>query len=150
MNEGAPTVKAGTYRNPETGSPRRGRLTGRWLPLSAGTTEGGREGGLAWTRRISPLHQGLFRMIGGEGLACHTGVAAFASASSSVLRPLTLTRCSRRMRRSSTAEAGSSCTLCPDGTIFSLALQSRWDEWYLTTPSEELGVSFLPLSPMME
>ena len=75
MNEGALTVKAGTYRNPETGSPRRGRLTGRWLPLSAGTTEGGREGGLAWTRRISPLHQGLFRMIGGEGLACHMGVA---------------------------------------------------------------------------
>lgn len=97
MNEGASTVKAGTYRNPETGSSRRGRLTGRWLPLSAGTTEGGREGGLAWTRRISPLHQGLFRMIGGEGLACHTGVAAFASASSSVLRPLTLTMCSRRM-----------------------------------------------------
>ena len=61
-----------------------------------------------------------------------------------------VTRCSRRMRRSSKAEAGSSCTLCPDGTIFSLALQSRWDEWYLTTPSEELGVSFLPLSPMME
>lgn len=118
MNEVAPAVKAGTYRNPETGAPRRGRLTGRWLPLSAGTAEGGREGGLAWTRRISPLHQGLFRMIGGEGLACHTGVAAFASASSSVLRPLTLTRCSRRMRRSSTAEAGSSCTLCPDGTIF--------------------------------
>lgn len=38
----------------------------------------------------------------------------------------------------------------PGRNDFSLALQSRWDEWYLTTPSEELGVSFLPLSPMME
>lgn len=96
------------------------------------------------------LHYGLLRMMGGAGLVCHTGVAARASASSSVWRPLTFIRCSRRMAPQFHGGGRSSCTLCPDGTIFSLALQSRWEERYLTTPSEEWGVSFLPLSPMME
>ena len=77
MNEGVPTVKAGTYRNPETGSPRRDRLTGRWLLLSAGTAEGGKGRRPCMDKENQPPASGPFQDDRRRGIGLPYGSGGF-------------------------------------------------------------------------
>jgi hypothetical protein len=58
--------------------------------------------------------------------------------------------CSSRIRRISSTDLGCSIAPCPVGTISSDCAESRCELQYGTTPSELLGVSPRPRSPIME